>query len=545
MNIKVNKKYMVALPALAALCIALIITIKNYWPMGWDIIYHVQYAQVYTQYGFTLTDPQLNAPYGRKMAYLPLFHFLIVSIGSSLHVDYFQVARFMQPLFAMSIVASVSYVAYKFYGKLAGLGAGFLILSSYLVSRIILPLPENLALIFLPLAVCLYYQSLKTDNMKNAFLGGILLMAVILTHQGALLCLILTIVAITIVELFVYRNIRVLKNFTSFFLVFILTMLAGVIYLQIFAPTILNNIIGQGITTITGMSTSLPINRPIGILGYLGNLGILVLIFSILGGIAILKKIQKKSFEKKDMIILVWIFTMFLLSNAYWFGINVITYRVLIYLLIPLSILGGFGLSWVYKKIRDNNRLSSKKLHSALVVAFLCISLSSGILTVENPKIGVYGVKNQEGYVQIAPPSKSEVDLARWYIENGNNSRYVVISNQFTGMFLAAETNMSFRNGFKYYSTNNNVTVEEKSVQFVNNRTLSFFKERNVGYVVYDKRLVISPEEKTLALRVIDSEFFSLHYFTQNIHSNINRIKPEFARVVYENKDFIVCEINW
>lgn len=545
MNFELNKKYIIALPALAALIIALIPTIKYYWPLGWDIFYHIQYAQVYTQYGFILTDPQLNAPIGRKIAYPPLFHFLIAGIGSFLSVDYFQVARFLQPLFAMSIVLSVSYVAYKFYGALAGLGAGFMILSSYLLGRIILPLPENLALIFLPLAVCLYYLSIKNENLKTAFFGGILLMAVILTHQGATLCLILTIVAITILEIFFTRNISVLKNFTLFFLALILTIFAGIIYLLISSPALFHNILGQGITSITGMSTSLPLNRSIGIFSYLGNLGILVLIFSMIGGISIVKKLHTKNIERKDMVILVWIVTMFLLSNAYWFGINVISYRVLIYLLIPLSILGGYGLSKVYQKIKNNGRLSSQKMHTVFVVAFVCLALLSGILTVENPKIGVYGVKNQEGFVQTAPPSESEVDLARWFTENGNSSRYVVISNQFTGMFLAAETNMSFRNGFKYYSTNINVPVEEKSRKSVNNHTLSFFKEKNVGYVVYDKRLVISPEEKTLALRVIDTEFFSLHYFTRDIHSNINRIKNEFARVVYENNDFIVCEINW
>ena len=542
MNFELNKKYIILLPAIAALCIALIPTLKYYWPLGWDIVYHVQYAQVYTQYGFTLTDPQLNAPFGRKIAYLPLFHFLIAGMGSLLHVDYFQIARFMQPLFAMSIVLSVSYVAYKFYGELAGLGAGFLVLSSYLVGRIILPLPENLALIFLPLAVCLYYQSLKNENLKTAFFGGILLIAVILTHQGATLCLILTIIAITILELFLHRNIRTLKNFLLFFLPFLIIILAGIIYLKIFTPALLNNIIGQGITTITGMSTSLPINRPMGIFSYLGNLGILVLIFSLVGGLSILKKFQKKNMERNDLIILVWILTMFLLSNAYWFGINVISYRVLIYLLVPLSILGGYGISLVYQKIKKNTKFSLKKGHTIFLVTVLCLALFSGILTVENPKIGVYGVKNEEGYVQTAPPSDAEVELAYWFKNNGNSSRYVVTSNRFTGMFLAAETNMSFREGFQYFSTNSNVTIEEKSVK---SSTLTNFKKANVGYVVYDKRLVISPEENILALRVIDTEFFPLHYFTQDIHSNINRIKPEFSRVVYENKDFIVCEINW
>ena len=334
---KLKKKYIIALPALAALCIALIPTMKYYWPMGWDIIYHVQYAQVYTQYGFTLSDPQLNAPYGRKMAYLPLFHLIIAGIGSSLNVDYFQVARFMQPLLAVSIVLSVSYVASKFYGELAGLGAGFLILSSFLAGRIILPLPENLALIFIPLSVFLYYRSLKNENLKNAFFGGILFIIVILTHQGATLCLLLTIVAITILELLVYRNIGVLKNFTIFFLALILTIILGIVYLQITNPALLHNFVGHGITSVTGMSTSLPINRPLGLFSYLGNLGILVLIFSLIGGMSILKKIQKKNIKRKDLIILVWIVTMILLSNAYLFGINVISYRVLIYLLIPFN----------------------------------------------------------------------------------------------------------------------------------------------------------------------------------------------------------------
>ena len=53
---------------------------------------------------------------------------------------------------------------------------------------------------------------------------------------------------------------------------------------------------------------------------------------------------------------------MILLSKAYWFGINVISYRVLVYLLIPLSILGGFGLSQVYYKFKDYKIVSSLQI---------------------------------------------------------------------------------------------------------------------------------------------------------------------------------------
>ncbi|HEX3013592.1 MAG TPA: hypothetical protein VHO92_04905, partial [Methanobacterium sp.] len=148
------------IPAIAVFFIALIPTLNYQWPLSWDIIYHVQYAKIYAQYGFVLTDPLLNAPYGQNISYPPLFHFLIVCLGALLKIDYFQLARFMQPFLAMFIVLSVSYVAKKIYGNIAGISAGFLVISSYLIARIILPIPENLALIFLPLAVYFYYRSI-------------------------------------------------------------------------------------------------------------------------------------------------------------------------------------------------------------------------------------------------------------------------------------------------------------------------------------------------------------------------------------------------
>ena len=174
-----SRKYLILIPAIAALIIALIPTLKYQWPLGWDIIYHVQYAQVYAHNGFTLINPLLNAPVGQKIGYPPLFHFLIAAMGTGLGIDFFQVARLLQPLLAMAIVLSVSYVAYKLYGEIAGIGAGFLMLSSMLVERMILALPENLALIFIPLAVYLYYRSIQDKKLKMAILGGLLFILVI------------------------------------------------------------------------------------------------------------------------------------------------------------------------------------------------------------------------------------------------------------------------------------------------------------------------------------------------------------------------------
>lgn len=535
MNITLkNKKCLIVLPALAALFIALIPTLKYQWPLSWDIIYHIQYAQVYAHYGFTLTDPLLEAPLGKKIGYPPLFHFLIIGIGNGLGLNFFQVARLLQPILATSVVLSVSYVAYKFYGEVAGAGAGFLMLSSYLVSRMVLPLPENLALIFIPLTVYLYYHSIKNKNIKTAFFGGVIFIIIILTHQAATLCLSLIITSITIMELSIYREINVFKNFASFLLPLIFMAIAGVIIIQIWAPQLIQNIIQQGITAVTGLSTSIS-NRPLGIFSYLGNIGILVLIFSLIGGIAAFKK-----YHRKDLIIMIWIISMILLSYAYLFGISVITYRVLIYLLIPLSILGGYGISYSFYKLSDYKMFSSIKVRTAFLVVIFALSIFNGVLTVENSKIAVFGVGTDYGVVQIAPPSESEIDLANWFEKNGNKSRSIVISNHFTGIFLATKAMQPLHYGFEYFSTNKNVHIEGESIKISD---LDGFMAEKIGYIIYDKRLTVKPPENKLALRMIEAEFSPLYYFTQDIYSNIDIIKPDFSRVVYENQDYIVCEI--
>ena len=85
---------------------------------------------------------------------------------------------------AFSAVLSVSYVSKKFYGDIAGISAGFLIMSSYLFTRLVSPLPETMAIIFVPLAIYLYYQSIVTEKYKYALIGSFLFLLVILTHQA-------------------------------------------------------------------------------------------------------------------------------------------------------------------------------------------------------------------------------------------------------------------------------------------------------------------------------------------------------------------------
>ncbi len=355
---KTNKnRLLLILPAISIFLITLIPTLSHSWPLSWDVIYHVLYAKVYTQEGFVLVNPLLNYPIGQKIGYPPLFHFLIASLGSLFRVDYFGIARALQPILAFFVILSVTYVAKKLYGTVAGLSAGFLMISSTIIYRIMLPVPENLALIFLPLAVYFYYSSVKEKSIKYAFIAGILMLIIAGTHQAALLCLIIVITALTIVEIVIYRNISIVKNYGAFLISLLGIITLAAVTIIIFKPSLLQSIFSQGLTSVLGFGTSLNYNLPLSFDKYIRNFGLLVTVFSLVGTIFAIRLRRRK-----DVYIFTWIISMIILSKAYYFGINVLSSRVLIYIIIPLSILGGFGVSYIYYKLKDYKRSSSRKV---------------------------------------------------------------------------------------------------------------------------------------------------------------------------------------
>lgn len=526
----VHKWHLWVIPAIIAFAVALITTLKFQWPLSWDIIIHVQYTMVYAKYGFVLTDPLLNAPLGQKIGYPPLFHFLLLALGMITRVDYFQIARALQPFFAMFIVLSVSFVARKFYGTIAGISAGFLVISSFLLGRIMLPIPENLALIFLPLSVYFYYRSIKENLVKYALLSSILFIVMVSTHIPASFIIILIITLLSLVELIVYRNIRIFKFYGAFLLLPVCLVLLGMIYLLIFQPDIITAIINEGISAATGLATSIAYNKPLSVDGYL-NIGIIVLIFGITGIIFSLNRMYGKSLNKisrKDLFILIWILSMFLLSISYYFGINIISYRLLVYLLIPLSIIGGFGLSQLYERLKNSKNFSSDKFRVSLLVAIFSLSILSGVLAVEQSNFGIFKVTNEYGSLDIAPPSESMVDLANWFNTNGDKSKSILTNNLFTGTFLATMSGMPIHYGFEYFNKN----MSQASLE-----------EAKIGYLVLDKRLALNSHNDPFKLIYVKSEFYPLVYFSKPVSESLPEFLPDFVMVVYQNQDYIVCEI--
>lgn len=177
------------------------------------------------------------------------------------------------------------------------------------------------------------------------------------------------------------------------------------------------------------------------------------------------------------------------------------------------------------------DRFSSKNFRTAFLLSIFALATFNGFLTMENPLLSSFDIDNQYGTFQIAPPTSAEADLANWFNNNGNKSRAIMSNDLFPMTFLITQTNMSLTSDLSFENFNN-TTLE------------SYFEENNIGYIVLDKRLSFNATNGTLYKVKKDAEFYRIFYYSQDIHSHINQIFPDYIKVVYENDYFIVGEIQ-
>ena len=508
-------------PGIVAFFLALIPTVANSWPLTLDIYTHIHIAQVYSQYGITLIDPLTNPPTGTPIAYPPLFSLILMVLTAIFKVDYYTMARALQPVLALLAVSSISYTAKRFYGDYAGISAGFLILSSYLFVRFISPLPETLAMIFVPLAVYFYYKSVMSRNYKFAILSSVLFLLVILTHQATSLILFMTVTVITAVVAIIKRDKIFLYIYPLFLSIPLITAILLSVVALVVAPNFVAKILSYGVTTVTGYTSTLPISDPISVYKYLVYLGI-VLIFALIGA-----KVALKRRETRDIFILIWIVVVFFMSNSYWFGVNVYTIRVLVHLLIPLSILGGLGLSYIYIDYKKTE-FTNTRIRTVLLVAVFVVAGLFGYITVSDAQINHLPKYNAQPYnqtyliiPQLTPPTNSEVELANWFKQNGNKNSSVVSNNYAVNLFLQSETNQPIAG----------VQSSEHVIEW--GFAPDELKHNNIGYYVFDKRLNYTSNSSE---KIISQGTFIFY----NNHYNISSLLPSNSQLLYQNQNFLV-----
>ena len=218
------------------------------------------------------------------------------------------------------------------------------------------------------------------------------------------------------------------------------------------------------------------------------------------------------------------------MSKSYWFGVNVYTIRLLVHLLLPLSILGGMGLSYLYLDYKKKE-FPSKKFRSIFLIAIFVVSSLFAVSNVIDPKFPVipkYDLGNaQMANPQIVPPSNSDIDMANWFAKNGNKSRSVLITNIYSGKILLALTGQPIAtiNAMAPYYLDGSKTTSNITGKL---------KNTTIGYLVYDKRLKLNSNDNSTYVSYQNFVYYS---------SDIHKIIPSYARIVHENENYIICEI--
>lgn len=401
---KKNRDILILLiPGLIAFIIASIPTLNYGWPLSGDIFYHVHMAKLYMEQGFTYWDPLTCAPFGRPIFYPPLFHFLIAGLTLLFNANPFNVARILQPILAMSVILSFSYIAYKFNNLLVGISVGFFIMFSVFFQRFMLALPENVALILFPIVIYYFYKSIQQSDYKYALISGILAGSILLIHALSAICLFLVVLTFVVM-------IKILRKQPVGYCFSIFLGCAALIASIWWLPLIIQY--GILFKNVDAYSVS--------IFAYPNYFGTIPLIFAFFGGILMLKRRKDK-----DILIFSWLISIIIFSELYLVNIPVLSNRILTFAVFPLMTMAGLGLEYfkiIFKKININ-----KKFFYMILSIIYIGAIFSGLFMLN-------GFNNAPSPLRA---SDSELEVAEWFNDHGDK-KSVVVAPDFRDTFIVS-----------------------------------------------------------------------------------------------------------
>lgn len=487
----------------------LIPTLKFQWPLSWDIYYHVHLAQLYLEYGFTFWDPLTVAPYGRPIAYPPVFHLLLAGLSYVSGTNPFQVARFLQPFLAMALVLSITYVTNRLFGFVSGVSAGILtILSLITINRGFFASSGTLSLILMPLVLYAYYRANEDGNFKFLLVSAVLCGVVFLTHSLTAFMMLSVVFIFTAVMKLLKRTFN--TKYLAIFLVITVGMALiwwGPLYI-LYHPQI-NIFPGY----------PLPISQY-----YIRYLGIIPTLLATIGALFLLKK-----GENKGIFVLVWSLSILLLSRAYFIGIDLIPVRVLEVASYPIIIMAGYGLAVTLDALenrlnrinlgnRQNGNISRSKNIKLTILIFLSLfTLVSGAVFADGytPNLvsqddshsnyifpnSVHLLFNPLDYIfkfQVIADRFGDLTLAQnrgdvveWFKNNGEKDKTVYSVDSYMDTIIVSTTRMKVIKGG--YSESIPVSVFKRDMDDIGSLNSEQLLKDDIKYLLLRNGMNIPP----------------------------------------------------
>lgn len=479
---EINPMYILFTPAIVAFIIALIPTFKYHWPLSWDIYYHTHMAQLYLESGLTLWDSLTYAPFGRPIYYPPIFHYLLATIVTVFKVDVFLSSKYLQPILSFFLVLSFTYVGKKLYNWRVGVMAGFLLFFTVLFHRSMLPLPETLALILLPLALYFYFHAREEKNWKYAFIAGLIGGLISLTHSLTALMMVGVVISFTLT--LKLRGEKIGQRCLGIFLG--ITLLLCSIWLL---PLWLQH--GYVFHNPQSVFQS-PHDYFIIIIG---TFGVPIIIFVSIWMINTIKNGFKgdylKKMSKREILILSWFLFILILSNAYLIGISILADRILNFAVFPAVILAALGLEYL-RSISIKKRTIYPKLTTYLALLIIFAAVLSALFCA----------------VSIKPMvNDSQLDLAQWFHENGDKKRVVMSLSEGIDPVIVSVSRQPVSTGGYHPGM---VKVLNREMYYTGNYTKEDLIRDNIGYLVESSPMV----------------------------------HPDYFKLVYQNKDYKVWRVD-
>lgn len=525
MNIKFKQdNYYLMIPVFIAFILALSVTLSSDWPLSWDIYTHINYAITYLHNGLISVDPLLDAPEGKAIGYPPLFHLVLIVFSFLSNSSFIGSARLLQIVLSVINVATIAYIATRIYDKTAGVMAGLLLVSSFMFARFLLPIPETLAMIFFSLAVYFYYKSTVDVNVYYALLTAAFSLLTLATHFSSFVYLGVLLTIMMFIQTLILRNSNpVLYYFGAFVPVLIIGIISMVLML-LFSPSHLSQILGGAVGLANNPFDLFMGQVAMGLERYVRCVGLLPLIAGAMGVYYSIK-------NREGLFVLSWAIVAFLFTNAHWFGIPVYTFRMLIYLMVPLVMLGGYALSNFISDLEIKN----KQAGLIILIAMIILSFGLGYVNINDPSIKISNAQTEESTFQTAPPTSDEAELISWFETQNTTNKSVLTNNLFFGTMLSSTNEIPLHYSFDVYT---NKSLSKSSLSSLNNQS--------IGYIIYDKRLVLnnSEEYSNLETRYVNGSYYPSYYFTKEItENNFRTIQLESTEKVFENNQFIVCKV--
>lgn len=519
-----KNKNLIFIPIIVSLLLALYLTITTNGPLSWDIYTHINYALAYMMNGITTVDPLLNAPTGKTIGYAPLFHIILIVLSKCVGSNLLLAAQILQPVLACLSTFIIVYVSDKLYDRTSAMASGMLLLSSFMFTRLILPIPETIAVIFFMLSVYFFYVSIDKEKYSYVLYSVIMTLLILSVHFSTFVYALIIITLLSLIYLLISRKMWVIKSYALWLIPLLILLAIGFMLVNMISPEKALTLLDSVKSIIYNPMSLFMGQKAMGLERYIKCVGILPLIFGIMGLYYSIK-------NKKHLFICIWALVAFVITNLHWIGIPVYTYRLLIYFVVPASILGGYAFGQLLEKVS----VDYKSLASTLIIVFIILTFISACTSLADESVKYSSVTTQESTFHIAPPLGEEQEVINFFKSQNATNKSILINNLFFGMIISSNNAIPMHYSFDVYASPSSRKA-----------SLSSLEEENIGYIVYDKSLVLSnaTEYTPLDVEYVEADYYPVYYFTNKItEDNFYNIQVSGTTKVFENNRFIVCQV--